>query len=34
MSTETQSQTSAISQALVKITERAYIVLRNQDVEE
>ena len=34
MSTETQSQTSAISQALVKITEMDHIVLRNKDVEE
>jgi len=34
MSTETQSQTSATSQALVKITEMDHIVLRNKDVEE
>ena len=34
MSIETQSQTSAISQALVKITEMDHIVLRNKDVEE
>ena len=33
MSTETQSQTSVQSQALVKITEMDHIVLRNQDVE-
>ena len=34
MSTETQSQTSVKSQALVKITEMDHIVLRNKDVEE
>ncbi len=34
MSTETQSQTSVKSQALVKITELDHIVLRNKDVEE
>ena len=33
MSTETQSQTSVQSQALVKITEMDHIVLRNKDVE-
>lgn len=33
MSTETQSQTSVKSQALVKITEMDHIVLRNKDVE-
>ena len=33
MSTETQSQTSTQSQALVKITEMDHIVLRNKDVE-
>jgi len=33
MSTNTQSQTSAKSQALVKITEMDHIVLRNKDVE-
>jgi catechol 2,3-dioxygenase-like lactoylglutathione lyase family enzyme len=33
MSTETRSQTSVKSQALVKITEMDHIVLRNKDVE-
>ena len=33
MSTETQSQSSVKSQALVKITEMDHIVLRNKDVE-
>ena len=33
MSTETQGQTSVQSQALVKITEKDHIVLRNKDVE-
>jgi catechol 2,3-dioxygenase-like lactoylglutathione lyase family enzyme len=33
MSTETQSQTSTQTQALVKITEMDHIVLRNKDVE-
>ncbi|MCH8802059.1 MAG: VOC family protein [Chloroflexi bacterium] len=33
MSTETQSQTTVQSQALVKITEMDHIVLRNKDVE-
>ena len=34
MSTDIQSQTSAQTQAVVKITEMDHIVLRNKDVEE